>query len=589
MKHPRKIIKAQTANAVLLSLFTAFSPSQVFGSSFASTDANEYLFKEYVLNHKRIHSAPIEHVLRKELEDFVGKGDYVFFSQETEITWNVWTEGNILGNSVATHGKNLIFKADKGSFVLTPESVSVKGFGSAVQVGYQDSVHISAGEKIILNKPQPGVLDGHKDPYSITLGEGASAFLEAKEIILYGSIGWMGAGSKAELKASESVQILTEKEKHSGLFPLWIFDGALIIDAPTVMINRDILVSNLDEGYETYVHIGLDERKELKTRDVLFGGEITVRAQSTLKAKSSDSMIFDKALLIDGSGKVEIESRNIALKKLNFQQTGGSASFTVLPEGSLKFADAVSVINGARLDITLGERSVLNGAVFTDFQEGKGGSYISLGAGSIWQNAMHSNVTELTVSEGAVIEVGSDKGLRPLEIQSLKGTGAAFYLPGGRAGSIRQSGDAEGVHSVYLGTSGASLTETKLVHHVFSFDDALPSANRSEFVLGNGGLVEAGPFQYKLDIQPVEYEDQRVWLITSEKKKNPFFLSFLRMIRLYLRSIRVKLLRFRRPLPKYLKSACLVRVKPCFLLLVRVPLSFNTSVRWRTFRKERVS
>lgn len=137
------------------------------------------------------------------------------------------------------------------------------------------------------------------------------------------------------------------------------------------MINRDILVSNLDEGYETYVHIGLDERKELKTRDVLFGGEITVRAQSTLKAKSSDSMIFDKALLIDGSGKVEIESRNIALKKLNFQQTGGSASFTVLPEGSLKFADAVSVINGARLDITLGERSVLNGAVFTDFQEGK--------------------------------------------------------------------------------------------------------------------------------------------------------------------------------------------------------------------------
>ena len=421
------------------------------------------------------------------------------------------------------------------------------------------------------------------------MGEGASAFLEAKEIILYGSIGWMGAGSKAELKASESVQILTEKEKHSGLFPLWIFDGALIIDAPTVMINRDILVSNLDEGYETYVHIGLDERKELKTRDVLFGGEITVRAQSTLKAKSSDSMIFDKALLIDGSGKVEIESRNIALKKLNFQQTGGSASFTVLPEGSLKFADAVSVINGARLDITLGERSVLNGAVFTDSQEGKGGSYISLGAGSIWQNAMHSNVTELTVSEGAVIEVGSDKGLRPLEIQSLKGTGAAFYLPGGRAGSIRQGGDAEGVHSVYLGTSGASLTETKLVHHVFSFDDALLSANRSEFVLGNGGLVEAGPFQYKLDIQPVEYEDQRVWLITSEKEEKPFFLSFLRMIRLYLRSIRVKLLRFRRPLPKYLKSACLVRVKPCFLLLVRVPLSFNTSVRWRTFRKERVS
>lgn len=53
------------------------------------------------------------------------------------------------------------------------------------------------------------------------------------------------------------------------------------------MINRDILVSNLDEGYETYVHIGLDERKELKTRDVLFGGEITV-----LRSKYTQSKVI---------------------------------------------------------------------------------------------------------------------------------------------------------------------------------------------------------------------------------------------------------------------------------------------------------
>ena len=44
--------------------------------------------------------------------------------------------------------------------------------------------------------------------------------------------------------------------------------------------------------------------------------------------------------------------------------------------------------------------------------------------------------------------------------------------------------------------------------------------------MGNGGLVEAGPFQYKLDIQPVEYEDQRVWLITSEKEEKPIFPVF---------------------------------------------------------------
>ena len=122
---------------------------------------------------------------------------------------------------------------------------------------------------------------------------------------------------------------------------------------------------------------------------------------------------------------------------------------------------------------------------------------------------MHSNVTELKVSEGAVIEVGSEKGFRPLQIQQLKGSGATFYLPGGRAGSINQTQGGEGVHSVYLGTSGASITETKLVQHVFSYDDSLPNAGRAEFILANDGLVDAGPYQYKLDLQPFDYHDRR--------------------------------------------------------------------------------
>ena len=134
---------------------------------------------------------------------------------------------------------------------------------------------------------------------------------------------------------------------------------------------------------------------------------------------------------------------------------------------------------------------------------------------------MHSNVTELKVSEGAVIEVGSEKGFRPLQIQQLKGSGATFYLPGGRAGSINQTQGGEGVHSVYLGTSGASITETKLVQHVFSYDDSLPNAGRAEFILANDGLVDAGPYQYKLDLQPVDYDDRRVWLITAEKEEKP--------------------------------------------------------------------
>ena len=81
------------------------------------------------------------------------------------------------------------------------------------------------------------------------------------------------------------------------------------------------------------------------------------------------------------------------------------------------------------------------------------------------------------------------------------------------------------MHSVYLGTSGASITETKLVQHVFSYDDSLPNAGRAEFILANDGLVDAGPYQYKLDLQPVDYGDRRVWLITAEKEEKPSLIS----------------------------------------------------------------
>ena len=264
----------------------------------------------------------------------------------------------------------------------------------------------------------------------------------------------------------------------------------------------------MSNKYHSFVQIGMD--RGIETKDILFRGHVLVGAGTSFKAGSSNSIAFEKTLTIHEGAKADIESRHISIDELKFHGNGGLASLAVLPEeGSLSFSRPVTVKDGAKLNISLGKNSRLTGAVFTDDQTGSGGSFISLGAGSVWQNAMHSNVTELKVSEGAVIEVGSEKGFRPLQIQQLKGSGATFYLPGGRAGSINQTQGGEGVHSVYLGTSGASITETKLVQHVFSYDDSLPNAGRAKFILANDGLVDAGPYQYKLDLQPVDYGDRR--------------------------------------------------------------------------------
>lgn len=243
MKHLRQRTKTQRANAAILSILTVLSPLQVFGSVLAPIDLGEYFFEVYATAQKPAFSGPVERALKKELEDFVGSGDYNFFSKETEITWNVWAEGNITGNSVHSKDKDLTLTAEKGSFVLSPEAVASGGFGSAVVAGFKSSVQISAGESIVLNRPAHP--EDQKDHLSIALGEGSTASLKAKNIIVNGSIGWM-PGAQAALKASESVHIaLSEQKRNSDPHPILVFDSSFIIDAPTVVIDRDVSVTQM--------------------------------------------------------------------------------------------------------------------------------------------------------------------------------------------------------------------------------------------------------------------------------------------------------------------------------------------------------
>ena len=116
-----------------------------------------------------------------------------------------------------------------------------------------------------------------------------------------GSIGWMGAGAQAALKASESVHIaLSEQKRNSVHHPLWVFDSSFIIDAPTVVIDRDVSVTQMGDGYSSFVQIGMDPDLEngIETKDILFNGRVLVGAGTSFKAGSSNSIAFEKTLTI---------------------------------------------------------------------------------------------------------------------------------------------------------------------------------------------------------------------------------------------------------------------------------------------------
>lgn len=61
------------------------SPLQVFGSVLAPIDLGEYFFEVYATAQKPAFSGPVERALKKELEDFVGSGDYNSFLKKRKL------------------------------------------------------------------------------------------------------------------------------------------------------------------------------------------------------------------------------------------------------------------------------------------------------------------------------------------------------------------------------------------------------------------------------------------------------------------------------------------------------------------------
>lgn len=124
-----------------------------------------------------------------------------------------------------------------------------------------------------------------------------------------GSIGWMGAGAQAALKASESVHIaLSEQKRNSVHHPLWVFDSSFIIDAPTVVIDRDVSVTQMGDEYHSFVQIGMDQKSGIETKDILFRGRVLVGARTSFEAGSSNSIAFEKTLTIHEGAEADIRA-----------------------------------------------------------------------------------------------------------------------------------------------------------------------------------------------------------------------------------------------------------------------------------------
>ena len=108
-----------------------------------------------------------------------------------------------------------------------------------------------------------------------------------------------------------------------------------------------------------------------------------------------------------------------------------------------------------------------------------------------------------------------------METETLKGNGAVFYLTAGSTGSLNISKSSEGKHAFLLGSSGVSLANTGYLYHIAVNDDSPNSLDKATFSLANDGIIDAGPYMYKLGLYPFKKGDSRVWAILGTQSLKP--------------------------------------------------------------------
>lgn len=400
-----------------------------------------------------------------------------------------------------------------------------EGFGYALSVGYKQKAVLSADNRIILKEPGIGTVSSYYDKISIGLQDYAEATLNARQILLYGGIEAQ-YGSSLQLTASEGIYILNGHEKALGASaPIRLTDAKMEADAPNIFVNHEIQIGQniLGHNLKGFLYIGQNSQSGIKTNSVFFNQKVSAERDSELRINAANTIIFQQPLNLIGNAQANISSNQIGLFKLFLGNEGAHARFQVTPQGYMYAHDPISVSTGSHLTIDLQQRSVLSSVIDTHRD---GYTRIYMSPDSFWYSDEDSNITSLSVTPSSYVQLGPKNKAVEIEAERLLGEGGIFYLAPNSTGSLKITENSEGNHGVLLASSGASLQDTHYLYHIAVDDQSPNGSDKARFELANGGIIDAGPYEYKLGIFPFkkqngEQGDSRVWVILVERSLKP--------------------------------------------------------------------
>ena len=179
----------------------------------------------------------------------------------------------------------------------------------------------------------------------------------------------------------------------------------------------------------------------------------------------------------------------------------------------------LSVQNAGKLNVFLNTAdSFLSGSSKKD-NNANSKLNLAFAAGSKWHMTGGSQVDDLTVGKGTVIDMSGDKGANStLSVENLKGSGAEFIMDVNKDGHdalLVNTSSENGNHTVNL-----NVENTEALKQLAASDTALFSTANAETKFTVGELFGHGLYEYSADLQSKVGDDGKIqWYVANAKSR----------------------------------------------------------------------
>lgn len=486
----------------------------------------------------------LEEEVKKAFEEAKKDGIFKLETNLSPVAWNITAEKGVIINSVNSgfyrgyrdpktqtivfpeleNANNDVVIKTQGDIIVSPTSTNHAGYGFAVAVDSDTTTTLEAGKKIVLKALDQQSDSSYQDGLSIAVAESGKLNIKAEDVYIYGGV-VAQYGATVKINSSDRLYFLTPTDpgwetRSENDMPISLIASGMTLSASKIFFNRKVDIGHtiFDIAHPSQLTIQDNPNEKISVKNAVFAFPVVVGEGSYLHVDITGRVSFHEELDLSSNSNTNISAAAIQAKNIFINGSEAKARFNVRDNGIMSVDEIIKVGNHSQVDINLGQGSTLRAYLEAD---PLGSASVTLGHGSIWFPISDSNVSTLTFSKTSALEMGAPGESLTISTDTLQGNGGVLWYQPRSQGILKINNKSEGTHYALLGSTGKSFRETHYLFQTVAIDASSPENSKGDFYLANGGLVEAGPYRYKLQLGEYADGSDKVWLVTAAQNPKP--------------------------------------------------------------------